>query len=83
MLLQLFQHPVAILFVTTSDDSNATTTYNNLFDSFRQECPNFIDLNVLRIYAIVHDESKVILDGGSESDVEASRKKYVMGVLIF
>lgn len=72
---QLFLHPVAVLSVTTTGDSSASKTFNNLFETFRQKCPNFIDLNVLRIYAFVHDESEAGVKGGSDSEVEATRKK--------
>lgn len=75
-------HPVAILSVTTSDDPTPSTTFHNLFESFRQQCPNFIDLNVLRVYVVVHDESKILLQGGSESEAEAVRKKYANTELV-
>eukprot|EP01127_Copromyxa_protea_P022969 TRINITY_DN846_c0_g2_i1.p1 TRINITY_DN846_c0_g2~~TRINITY_DN846_c0_g2_i1.p1 ORF type:complete len:1354 (-),score=252.65 TRINITY_DN846_c0_g2_i1:101-3988(-) len=72
---ELFLHPVAILSVTTSDDPNQVATFNSMFENFKQQCPNWIDLNILRIYAIIHDETKVTLAGACEPEAELIRKK--------
>lgn len=54
---EVFLHPVCLLFVASYTDPTPVQTFQQQFINAKKKLPNYMDLEVLKVYLIVHDES--------------------------
>jgi len=52
---EVFEHPVAIMMVTTSADPEPYRTFQSLFLTYKSSIPPYMDHTVLKVYTILHD----------------------------
>uniref|UniRef100_A0A6B2KWS0 Uncharacterized protein n=1 Tax=Arcella intermedia TaxID=1963864 RepID=A0A6B2KWS0_9EUKA len=52
---EVFDHPVAVMMVTSSNDPEPFKTYQSLFTTHKSSIPNYMDQFVLKIYVVLQD----------------------------